>query len=276
MDIEIVELMETKVRFILSDARPDLANALRRVLISDIPKMAIERVEFHLGPILVDGKEYESITPVFDEIIAHRLGLVPVPTDLELFTYRDECECGGEGCPSCSIMYSLNKIGPCTVYSGDMEPLGNPDLRVKDELVPIVKLNEGQAVLIYAIAELGTTRRHAKWQVTNGVGYKYLPKVTLDPSRCEDCRKCVRICPRDVFGIVDDKVVVANEIECILCKSCVETCETGAVEVDCDPTSFLFTFETDGSLSAKDTLVAALDILEAQFEMFREMVSDLD
>ncbi len=54
-------------------------------------------------------------------------------------------------------MYSLNKRGPCEVYSGDMEPLGSPDFRIKDELIPIVKLGPGQALLVYASAELGTT-----------------------------------------------------------------------------------------------------------------------
>jgi len=148
MDIEIIEMAERRGRFILKDSSPAMANALRRTMMSDIPKIAIDKVEFHLGPIMVDDKEYESVTPLFDEIIAHRLGMVPVPTDHQLFTYQDQCTCGGEGCPSCTLMYSLNKIGPCTVLSGDMVPLGNPDLKVKDEDIPIVELTDRQAVLI--------------------------------------------------------------------------------------------------------------------------------
>ena len=175
MDIEILEMAERKAKFILKNSSPAMANALRRTLLSDIPKMAIDKVEFHLGPIMYDDKEYESVTPLFDEIIAHRLGMVPVPTDLDLFVSQSECTCGGEGCPNCTIMYSLNKIGPCTVYSGDLEPLGNPNLRVKDEFIPIVELTDGQAVLIYATAVMGTARKHVKWQVANGVGYKTCP-----------------------------------------------------------------------------------------------------
>src|SRR5207247_1655611 len=76
-------------------------NALRRVLVADVPKMAIEDVEFHLGPIRAeDGKEYESVSPLFDEMIAHRLGLIPIPTDLGLYNRREGCpNCHGEGCP---------------------------------------------------------------------------------------------------------------------------------------------------------------------------------
>ena len=179
MDIEIIEMAERKAKFILRNSSPAMANALRRTLLSDIPKMAIDKVEFHLGPIMYDDKEYESVTPLFDEIIAHRLGMVPVPTDLNLFCPQSECVCGGEGCPNCTIMYSLNKIGPCTVLSGDLEPLGNPDLRVKDEFIPIVELTDGQAVLIYATAVMGTAKKHVKWQVANGVGYKYLPQIAI-------------------------------------------------------------------------------------------------
>ena len=103
MEIEILEMAERRARFILRNSSPAMANALRRTLLSDIPKMAIDKVEFHLGPIMDGEKEYESMTPLFDEIIAHRLGMVPVPTDLDLFVPQDQCTCGGEGCPNCSM-----------------------------------------------------------------------------------------------------------------------------------------------------------------------------
>ena len=113
MKLEVRELTDTKAEIIMSDIYPSLANALRRVLMADIPKMAIEEVEFHLGPIRDDdGNEFESVSPLFDEIIAHRLGLIPIPTDPNFFSRRDECQCSGEGCPNCTIMFTLNKKGP--------------------------------------------------------------------------------------------------------------------------------------------------------------------
>jgi DNA-directed RNA polymerase subunit D len=91
MEIQILKMSERKVSFILKNSTPAMANALRRTILTEIPKMAIDKVEFHLGPIMVNGREYESITPLFDEIIAHRLGMVPVPTDLKLFVPQSEC-----------------------------------------------------------------------------------------------------------------------------------------------------------------------------------------
>ena len=277
MEIKILELMETKARFILSGTRPEVANALRRCLVSEIPKMAIDTVEFHLGPIRdEEGNEYESVSPLFDEIIAHRLGMVPIPTDLGLFTFREKCTCGGEGCPNCTIMYSLNKKGPCEVYSGDLEPLGGNELRVKDELIPIVKLGPGQALLIYASAQLGTAKQHAKWQVTSGVGYKYYPEISIDYGKCEGEDACFEACPRGCFGKKDGKTVVVDQEACVLCMACVEKCANKAVTVKGNQEKFIFEFETDGSLSAEKTLLTALEIMEKKFEEFRELVSSFE
>ena len=274
MDIEVLNMTERKISFILKDSTPAMANALRRTILSDIPKMAIDRVEFHLGPIMVDGKEYESITPLFDEIIAHRLGMVPVPTDLQLLGYQNECVCGGEGCPSCTIMYSLNKIGPCTVLSGDMIPLGNPDLKVKDEFIPIVDLADGQAVLIYTIATMGTAKTHVKWQVANGVGYKYAPIVKVDAKKCNHCMRCLNECPKHVFS-GDEKKITAEPVKCTLCESCQSFCAPHAISLEADDKNFVFTFETDGSLSAEATLKKALELLSSKADSLGQMVETL-
>jgi len=267
MEIEILEMEETKGRFLLKNSSPAMANALRRTMLTDIPKMAIDKVEFHLGPIMVDDKEYESVTPLFDEIVAHRLGMVPVPTDYELFTFQKDCVCGGEGCPSCTIMYSLNKIGPCTVLSGDMIPLGNQELAVKDQFIPIAELTGGQAVLIYATAVMGVARDHAKWQAAFGVGYKYLPKISIDEKRAGEpyVLKCINVCSRAVFEVKNGKLRVKNSMNCAMCREC-EVTSRGAVTVDADDTNFYFKYETDGSLTAKQALDKAMEILSKQSE----------
>jgi DNA-directed RNA polymerase subunit D len=274
MDIEILEMTGKKVSFILRNSTPAMANALRRTILTDIPKMAIDKVEFHLGPIMVDGREYESITPLFDEIIAHRLGMVPIPTDLKLFVPQSECTCGGEGCPSCTIMYSLNKIGPCTVLSGDMIPLGDPDLKVKDEFIPIVELADGQAVLIYTIATMGTARTHVKWQVANGVGYKYAPIVKIDPKACKKCGKCLSECPKRVFT-GDAKKITVSASKCTLCEACLKFCPSEAVTVEADEKNFVFSFETDGSLSAESVLNKAIAMLSDKAKELGKLVEGL-
>jgi len=239
--------------------------------------MAIEDVEFHLGPIRgEEGEESESVTPLFDEIIAHRLGLVPIPTDLELFTFRDQCkDCASEGCPNCTIMYSLNKKGPTMVYSGDLEPVGDSSLKVVDEKIPIVKLGGGQAMLVYATAILGTGKDHAKWQVAQGVGYKYFPVIEVDGDKCDFCGMCAEVCPRGVFSVKKKSVEVKSPLSCNFCMTCVEECPKKCLSVEGDPTKIHFHFETDGSLKAADALRFALDSLAEKFESLGKKVYSL-
>ncbi len=278
MKLEEKQLNDRDARLVISDVNPPLINSLRRALIADVPKLAIEDVEFHLGSIGSEDedKEYESNTPLFDEIIAHRLGMIPIPTDLKLFNYRDECEeCGGEGCPNCTIIYSLNKKGPCTVYSGDLNPVGEANLRVVDDLIPLVKLEDDQAILLYATAELGTAKKHAKWQPTSGVGYKYYPVIEIDADICDNCEECVKACPVDILEFKDGKVTVTDIETCTLCKSCVDVCENGVIEVNGLDDKFILRYETDGSLAAEDTLQKSLEILDEKFENFVNMVDEI-
>lgn len=275
MKITFKEVADESCTFIIEGTHPYFVNSLRRTLMMDIPKMAIDDVEFHLGPIRdISGKEYESISPLFDEIVAQRLGMVPIPTDLDLFTFRDKCKCGGEGCPSCTIMYALNKKGPCTVYSGDLEPLSGNQYAIKDQLIPIMKLTEGQAPLIYATAILGRGRDHTKWELCSGVGFKYYPILEINNRKIKKPQDLVAICPVNILQVEDNKLKVTDPERCMLCNSCTDL-EPEGMKVSADSTKFIFTFETDGSLTAVKALNVALDQLEKKFAEFRDKVSEM-
>lgn len=266
MELEFREVAEDRLSFVVSGVSPSIVNALRRTLLADVPKMAIDEVEFHLGPIRgEDGREYESVTPLFDEIIAHRLGLVPVPTDLDVFVPRSECEaCKGEGCPTCTVMFSLHKQGPTTVYSRDLAPVGDATLAPVDPDIPIVKLGDGQAMLIYATAVLGTGKEHARWQAAHGVAYKYYPVLEFDPKDPALTPEVAEVCPVDILEAEDGTFRVTEIEKCTLCRLCEEASE-GRIQVRGDPTKFLFRFETDGSLPARRALLKGLELLEGKF-----------
>lgn len=65
---------EEEIIFDLIGVEPPLANALRRILIAEIPTMAIEKVEM-----------WQNTSIIPDENLAHRLGLVPIYADPKLF-----------------------------------------------------------------------------------------------------------------------------------------------------------------------------------------------
>ncbi|HDP97214.1 MAG TPA: DNA-directed RNA polymerase subunit D [Euryarchaeota archaeon] len=277
MNTEIQEMTANRGRIVFSETDASIVNAIRRTMIADVPKMAIESVEYHMGAIMDDqGKEYESVSPLFDEMIAHRLGMLPIPTDLDVLVPREKCSCEGEGCPNCTIMYSINKKGPCTVYSGDLEPLGDAKLRIKDDLVPIVKLKDGQAILAYATAQLSTGREHAKYSPVCGIGYRYSANIRIDSARCDLDEACIEVCPKDVFVREGKKIVIKHPERCNLCMACVERCELDCITVEEDRSRIILKYETDGAIGAKDLVIRSLKILEEKFDGFREMISSLE
>ncbi len=275
MKVKLLARKDDFVKVLLEETEPAYVNALRRILTADVPKMAIEDVEFHLGPIRAeDGKEYESVAPLFDEMIAHRLGLIPIPTDLSLYNRREDCPtCHGEGCPSCTIIYSLNKRGPGVVTSADMEPIGDSKLRPKDQGIPIVQLAEGQAILIYATAQLGTGKEHAKWQATHGVGYSYYPVLKAGSKTMDALDATLPFCTAHMLTTSLEETTIKLSEDCEVCAKFREAYKVDSVKAASDPTRFVLQFETDGSIAAKDVLLKALDILG---ERFADIATQID
>ena len=268
VSVKIQELQPRKAKLVIEDATPYFVNSLRRVLLSEIPKMAVDDV------IL-----YDNNSGLFDEMIAHRVGLLPVPTDLNLFKFRTECMGNRDpeattckGCPTCTVRYTLSKEGPGTVYSRDLQP-ENPAHAIADPNVPIVELLKGQRLILEAEAILGVGRDHAKWQVSSGVGYKYYPIVKVNQDNIKSADQIAKSCPVDVFEAKKGSLEVVREEACILCNACVETDRaTGGkgVSIKADESKFVFKFETDGSLRPEAALLKAVDIMKNRLTEFEE------
>jgi DNA-directed RNA polymerase subunit D len=277
VDVSVIDLKPREVHLEFTSASASRVNAIRRTLLADVPKLAIEDVEFHLGPIRdeASGKDYDSSTSMFDEAVALRLGLLPIPTDLGQFRRKSECTCGGEGCPHCQVMYSIDKKGPCTVYARDVTPLGDATLAILEPEVPIVRLGARQALLAYATAVVGSAREHAKWQVAHAVGASPRPHIKIGKrSGCSDSclKRAAQSCPVNILDFDDGKITVTDETKCILCWACEKSCPHGSVRVEPDTERFLFQFQTDGSLTAREALRYALKDLKRRFEELREAV----
>ena len=78
-EIEVKKLNSEEVVFELRGIEPPLANALRRIMIAEIPTMAIEKVEM-----------WQNTSVIPDENLAHRLGLVPIAIDPRVFEFKQE------------------------------------------------------------------------------------------------------------------------------------------------------------------------------------------
>ncbi len=280
MTVTIQQLTPRSTELELEGFSASQANAIRRTLLADVPKLAIEDVEFHLGPIRdeASGKDYDSSTSMFDEAVALRLGLLPIPTDLSQFHRKSECSCGGTGCPHCQVMFSIDKKGPCTVYAKDVVPLGDSSLAILEPDVPIVRLGARQALLAYATATVGSAREHAKWQVAHAVGVYPRPHVRISKKEgCTDAclKRTAASCPVDILQFGGGKLTVTDETKCIDCGACEHACEHGSIKIEPDTERFFLRFETDGSLTPREALRYSLKELKRRFEDLRETLQSI-
>ncbi len=150
--IEILERTKDTIKFSVEGISPSFANSLRRIMISEIPTMAIEWVDF---------KKNDSA--MYDEIIAHRLGLIPLTFDKKAYKLPEECRNASVKDSQCYAKLKLKKKGPCVVYSGDLES-DDESVRPVFDKIPIVKLFEGEELELIAYARLGYGKEHIKWQ----------------------------------------------------------------------------------------------------------------
>jgi len=152
MKINVIEATDKKIRFNVSGIDVNTANALRRIIISEIPTMAIDTVTF-----------YENSSILNDEILALRLGLMPLKTDLKTYNTVSECTCKGKECAKCTATLTMDIKGPKVVYTKEIK-CTDPEIGPVHESIPIAKLTENQALKFEAKAKLGTAKEHAKWQ----------------------------------------------------------------------------------------------------------------
>ena len=245
MSIKVLTENGNSLSFVLDEATVSVANAIRRVALGEMPVLAIEEVEF-----------LDNSSSMYDEMLAHRLSLVPIVTDLDILNLRSECSCE-DGCPSCQVELTLKKKGPGNVHSQDLKSANKNLAPIPDIL--IVKLGKNQKVDLKAVAGLGSAKDHAKWQSTV-IAYKYHPIIDVSKN-CNQCGDCVSACPIDLFELKGTKLKVKDERECILCQACVEACDAGALNVRGDENRFIYKVETTGSLKPKEVLTRTCDII---------------
>lgn len=175
--VKIREATKDNVDFILSHVDLALANSLRRVMIAEIPTIAIDSVEVET-----------NTTVLADEFIAHRLGLIPLQsTDIEQLEYSRDCFCE-DHCDKCSVVLSLQAIGESesttNVYAKDLviisnlmgRNIGHPIIQDKENNgVLICKLRKGQELIMKCIAKKGIAKEHAKWGPAAAVEFEYDP-----------------------------------------------------------------------------------------------------
>lgn len=247
---------KTQYQFLVKDAEAYVLNAIRRSAISLVPVMAIENVEF---------RKNSSI--LYDEVLAHRLGLMPLTTDLKHYEVPTKPE--DYESMKCIVKMTLKAKGPKTVYSGDIKTTDPAVAPVYDN-IPLVKLAKGQEVELEATAVLGTGKEHMKW--SPGIVY-FKHKINVDVKGSVDVEKLKENIPEDsalkISGskvtVDDEKLLTTSYFDAFVGESVIP-----GVEVSSEENNYVFSVETFGQLSPKEIMQNSVDILIKKLNDFSD------
>uniref|UniRef100_A0A383VU15 DNA-directed RNA polymerases I and III subunit RPAC1 n=2 Tax=Tetradesmus obliquus TaxID=3088 RepID=A0A383VU15_TETOB len=284
-DIQVQELSPERLVFDMIGADPALANALRRILISEVPTVAIEHV------FIVNNTSI-----IQDEVLSHRLGLVPLAVDPNALAWRSGEDAAGE---SNSVVFKLavrcsraadGSMVNDKVYSRDLVwlPSGSelPDEtgcrfgrsqegmfaappRDVEQNILLAKLRPGQCIELEAHAVKGVGREHAKWSPVATAWYRLHPEVVLlQPVAGADAQELAAAVP-GLFTVQDGQLVVGearqHEDKLERVRRLLEQDKWAeAIQLRKRKDHFIFTIESTGCVPAEDLFRMALEILAAK------------
>lgn len=274
MSIEIVEQDDKYLQFILSDVSIEMANAFRRIILTEIPVMAVDEV------IML-----RNDSPLYDELLTHRVAMIPLVTDLEYYNFQNECSCGGVGCSLCSVTLTCditnNSDDNIIVKSGDLVS-NDPKIIPVSPNVPIVKMGKDSSLTFEAFAVLGKAKDHVKFQSIAAIGYNFYPNIDIDDEKCKKCvNKCIsaNFCPKNLFEITKD--VRTNKLKtdfwksCDLCEACARECPEKSINVNWQEDKFVYVIESDGQIPFDMLITKAWEIFVEKIAEFKEQMIEL-
>ena len=285
--VTIIEESDDKIKILLADTDRALVNSIRRSLISDTPKMAIETVRFEMGTIEQEDQVWETTGPLPDEVIAQRLAMIPIPTRHEEFHFQHECPNCAElveedrGCPMCTMIYTCKAFGSkegTMVTAKDLNYLGDSSLEIPEfyKSIAITKLFNGQMVEFYATAIMGRGRDHAKWSPACGVAFEPR-KIGIINNKTKakilwDLK--LGITAKDFSdGKLEDYFKV-EELKSQLHHVGEGTEESrdfkDAITLEDIPGEFVLSFETDGSMTPRTAFNMAVKELAGKFNIIEQ------
>ncbi|CRG96777.1 DNA-directed RNA polymerase II subunit RPB3, putative [Plasmodium gallinaceum] len=278
--IEITKLTKDEMSFILYNSNSGLANALRRIILSEIPTLAIDVVNV-----------YENTSPFHDEYLAHRLGLIPIDSrNVNNYEFREKCKCK-ETCSKCTIQYVIevkcNNANKIDISHYDIESLDHePNIPMpiphgkkntkRENAIPIVTLSKNQTLHMKLIATKGIGKMHAKWIPAN-VSYRIDHKIKIKHHLIDKLPQSHKLMlannlNKDCYvlkNIDEDRDVqlkLNENMSVVMAENCIEILnELGykdVIKIIYDDTKFHFHIESVGSLPPEQIVEMALEVLE--------------
>lgn len=260
MKIETLHYSDEKGVFVVSDVIPGYLNTIRRLIIESVPTMAIDKIRF-----------VENNSALYDEMLALRLGLVPLVTDLKTYELKEKCKCKNNGCAMCELKLHLEKEGPCTVYSGDLKS-DDPKVKPAIDDIPLVKLLKNQKVKFEAVAVMGIGKMHAKF--IPGLIY-YMGYPTIKVNNQKIAQKFFEEIPKELAELSGNKIKIKDYANAEKVIAMLDSCPEKVFEIEYSEDKFIVFAESWGQLNVRDMLKKAVDVFNEQLEEFAQEVKKM-
>lgn len=239
-----------KLSFLLKGSNEVFANTIRRLIIEEVPTLAVEEVEIK-----------DNSSALHDEMLALRLGLIPIKTDLKSYQLPKNQDEINEKSASCTLQLKLKASKKGYVYAGEAES-ADPKCTFVYEKMPVVKLLSKQKIDLIMTAVMGQGKEHTKW--TPGLAF-YKKEPVVKVGKVHDPEALAKMCSDGVFKIkgnsvelVEDKVYNSNLLEAYA------EADKGVTVTYTD--NILFNLESWGQLSCKEMLAASAEMLLEKVE----------
>lgn len=278
MNLAILERNDEAIELNVQGISLPFLNAVRRYALAKVPTYAIDEVM-----VIV------NTSSMFDEILAHRLALLPLKTEDVIDKIRfidpelcEKCSSSEGGvdssiCKECFVHMTLEAEAvneEVVVYSGSIKSEDLSVVPVYDN-IPITILAPGQRISLELKARLGRGLEHAKWSPATIAVVRYVANIKIDKKVCNLCKKCADVCPRNLLEIENNELKITNIYNCILCKQCVKICPHKAIDVGHVDNEYIFRVESSGSLRPETIIREAVHILLNELNEFEKFLSNI-
>ena len=285
--LTVLHQTQDSIEFKLEDVSRHFSNALRRIIIAEVPTLAIDLVDVRL-----------NTSPLPDDYVCHRLGLIPFSSEVvDSFNYPDLCSCIS-GCEKCTVYYTINVKCPANenyyivtnedlrIFNFQQSDFFDTHLLVKPAVttpVPIVKLARGQELKVICQLKKGLGRTHSKWSPVCVSAYHQIADINIDHSIMRHLSqsqrdRIINSCPSKVYrhDITNEKIEVDDAHRCTFCNYCLheldEMKSKQAISIESKRNVFIFNIEVVGQLSPKSVVEMALKSLKKKLETFDQNV----
>ncbi|ODV94310.1 hypothetical protein PACTADRAFT_45101 [Pachysolen tannophilus NRRL Y-2460] len=288
-DIKISFIADRTANFDLIGIDTSIANAFRRIMIAEVPSVAAENVYI-----------FNNTSVIADEVLAHRIGLIPLKVDPDLLTWIDpaadekdrftdentivlslDVVCTKNPHPLKNNKEPTNLFRNSSIYARDLkfEPQGRQLEIFKDSpVVPadpdilLAKLRPGQEISLRAHCILGVGADHAKFSPVSTASYRLLPVIDiLKPITGEDGAKFQKCFPSGVIDINSrGEAYVKDARKDTVSREVLRHKEfEGKVSLGRRRDYFIFNVESTGAMSPEEIFFKSVRVLKNKAEYLR-------